>query len=167
MNQERLFVWNSHWKQLGIRKLHGSGSQVGGTVLAQLTETWIWHWPAGFVGRGLCKGVTASVNTSVQEKAVPPAFVLKPDNSVPPHLFLAPFQHFPQQWSSGSVRVRQCASPLREKPRSPGVLLSHSAIVSTGFTARRYGDFYFCHWNPGLGVLIGTWGTDLDWDLFS
>ena len=50
MNQDRLHVWKSHWKQLGwAHKLDGVASQeittAGQTLLARLMETQIGHLP--------------------------------------------------------------------------------------------------------------------------
>ena len=85
-------------------------------------ETQIWHLPAPARG-GLRKGM-ASVSPCAWEIASPPVVVLKPDNSIPPHMSLVPFELLP---ICGPFKGNAWDS------RSP---LSHSA---TKFTARSYG----------------------------
>ena len=52
-------------------------------------------WVCKPSGGGLNKGTMDSASTSVWEKAIPPALVLKPDNSIPPHMSLALFEQLP------------------------------------------------------------------------
>lgn len=70
--------------------------RVGLTLLARLVEIQIWHLPAGSVGEGLSKRTMDFANSSVWEKTVPPALVLRPDNSGPHHVCLTPFKVLPQ-----------------------------------------------------------------------
>ena len=74
---------------------------VGLTMLTRLIETQILHLLSVQAGWGEGSPRTmASTNTSVWEKAAPPALALKPDNSVSPHMSLVPFKLLPQHWSS-------------------------------------------------------------------
>ena len=63
-------------------------TRIGQTMIARLMEFQIWCPTARSVVGGLRKGTMASASTSVWEKAAPPGFALKPDNSVPPQMSL-------------------------------------------------------------------------------
>ena len=71
-------------------------------VLARLIETLTWHLPvpAGWLRGGFNKGIMAANSTSVWDDAAPPVLVLKPDNLIPPCMFLVLFKGLPQCWSS-------------------------------------------------------------------
>lgn len=93
-------------------------------------------------------------------EAVPPAFSLKPGNSVFSCVSLSPFELLLQHWSSEWVCqwVGLHVNPLRGMPGTPAshcLTQSQSPLV---FTARGHRDFSSRHWNPGLGRMI--WGWD-------
>lgn len=97
----------SPWKQFGWAcKLDEAECQgitrAGQKVLSRLMETQLWCLPvsAHWVRGRLNKGPNASDNTFVWEKAAPLVLALKPDNSIPPRMSLAPFKLLLQQWSS-------------------------------------------------------------------
>lgn len=70
---------------------------AGRMVSARLMTTQRWQPPASVHQEqgGLSRGPMASTSPSVWEKAAPPAFNLKPDNPVPLHMSLVPFELWP------------------------------------------------------------------------
>ena len=74
----------------------------------------------GWVEGGVNKGTMTL--PALWEKAVPPVFALKPDSSVPPHLYLAHFELRSQHWSSEQVSLSVSNSLLRPLRGAPGIL---------------------------------------------
>ena len=70
MEQDKPFVWKSHWKQLGLAQdLDAIGPQgitrVRQTVRARLMVSLIRCLPTGFLRGGLNEGTMASASISV------------------------------------------------------------------------------------------------------
>ena len=111
MNQGRPFVWKRHgpasWVGQGLRNHHGeanSVSQVNGD----------------------------SEGLPVWKKAAPsPILALMPDNSVPSHMFVVPFELLSQHWSSEIVTL--CKSVHRPFMRDCLGLQNSSASIPAGF----------------------------------
>ena len=95
MAQDRPFGWiktlEAAWVGLQVRRGRVSGNhQSRGTCVNQADgdSDMVAAWVCELGGGGTNKGTVASASTPVWDKAAPPALALKPDNSVPPHIFL-------------------------------------------------------------------------------
>nr|KAF6401475.1 hypothetical protein HJG63_009575 [Rousettus aegyptiacus] len=104
----------------------------------------------------------ASTSTSVLQKTVPPALMLKPDNSFAPCMSLALLEELPQSWSS--ERVSPLASKFIHKPFQRNICnshspLSHSATVSAGFHNQKLWGLFFLALEPWAGKLSLPLGT--------
>lgn len=96
------------------------------------------------------------------EESCPSSPQLKPNNSVCPYMFLAPFVLLPQCWNSEWVspwESKSIWSSLKGMPGPPIVLCLTRPQCLLVFTASRYGNFPSWHCNPVLGSLV--WGWDL------
>ena len=96
---------------------------------------------------------------SLGENCSFPVLALILDNSVPPCMSLLLFKLLPLCWSSEElVQISPCMGLLRGTAwdsRSFHLSQPQSLLV---FTARSFGDFSSCHWNPGLKYIV--WGCD-------
>ena len=117
------------------------------------------HPPAG--SGGLSKGTMASASTSVWEKAAPLALSLKPDNSVPPHMSLVPFELLPQCQSSEGVSLSKSVCwPFKRNAwdsKSP-VSLSHSPcwFLQPEVMGTYLPGTGTLGWGPGVGLGLLT-----------
>ena len=76
-----------------------------------------------------------------------------PNDSVPPHLSLEPFELLSQFWSSEQVSPGK--GPLRGTPGTPEAFHLSKPQSPLLFSARGFGDFSSQHWIlPGLGSLV-------------
>lgn len=91
------------------------------------------------------------------EKAAPLPFALKPDNSVPSYMYLAPFILLPKPWSS--EQVNPSGSKFRHSCRNVcnsshlHLTQPQSPLVST---ARSCINLFSWHWSTGLGSLVSV-----------
>ena len=119
---------------------------------------------ACWICRGRARGKTlASASTSVWEKGTLPALVLNPDNSLPLHMPLVPFEY----WSSDGVSP--CAGPIRGTAWESRSLLSHSATSPAGSYIQTLWRLFFLKPFPlkpwvgvpdtGLGALASQGGS--------
>ena len=121
-------------------------------------ENQIWRPPASSVEEGLIKEQWRLPALLSGRKLPAPALVLTPDNSVPSHLSLAPFE--PLSRGCNSER----ASPIKSErrpfkrhgrrfqqrflpPQPPAPLVS---------AAGSYAAFSSRHWSPGRGTCCGA-----------
>lgn len=166
MSQDSVFVWKKkkkkHWKWVGSM-LGGLPSQVitraRWLVLAKLIETQMWCPPASVSQKvgGINKEITPSASISVWEKAAPLPLAPKPDDAVPPYMYLAPFILLLKSWSS--EQVNPLGSKFRHSIFKSSVFNSshfhltqwQSPLVST---ARSCMDFFSWHWSTRLGSLV-------------
>ena len=97
-------------------------------------EIQIWHQAASSVGEGLRKGTVVSASTSIWEKDAPPGLTLMPDNSVPPHMSLVPFELLPQWWTLEGISLSKLVcGPFKRNClglQKPSALLSHNPCWS-------------------------------------
>ena len=111
-------------------------------------------WICYLSRRGLSKETMSSANSPVWEIAAPPAFALKPNNSIPSYMSLGPFELLPQSWSSEQVSPSLTKSTYRPHKRkvcnslSP---LSHLVTISTGFHSQRLWRLLFLALEPWAG----------------
>ena len=153
MNQDRPFVWKSHWKCLGwTHKLGGSGTQG----ITRVGQTSISH-----VNGRLWYGVPLPApwrEDSVQEQWLLPALLSGwklplyplPQKQTVQFLLVCFWCFSSCHFSAGAQSqwdwVSLCTVPLGETPGSPGAL-HFSSIIPTDFHSQKF-------WNPGLGGLV-------------
>ena len=154
MNQDRTFIWVSHWKQLGLAcNLGGERSlgitRVGQTVLARLMDTHIeQRWKAQKRNIGLFQHFSLG-------EAAPPILALMTDNLVPPCMSLEHFKLLTQCWRLEQENPGKfCVGPLRGTPWTP------EATVPTGFYSQKLWGLFFL---LGIGTLDyrAWWGVEL------
>ena len=119
----------------------------------------IWCPSTSSVGGGLRKGAMASASTSVWEKVASLALILVPNNSVPPHVSLAPFKLLPQCWSSEGVSLsKSMCGPFKNclRLQNPSISLSHNPWCF--LQPKVMGSSLHGTGTLGLGGLV--WGWD-------
>ena len=100
------------------------------------------------------------VSISVWEKAAPPELTLKPDNSVPPHMCLAPFKLLSPSWSSEQVSplvINWWADPLSKTSMTPVALHLTQPQYLLVFTAIVVGTSPPGTEILGWGASFGAW----------
>ena len=145
--------------RLGRMKSQGI-SRSGQSVLARLTESQIWHWPASAAALWVLvseRGNGLYLPFCLKENC-PPALALMPDSSLPHNMPLVPFKQLPWFWSSERVNLSKSMCEffkgnwLRLQQFLPP---TQSPLV---FVAKSYEVLSSWHLNPGLWGLV--WGWD-------
>ena len=89
-------------------------------------------------------------------ESCPPALILMPDTSLPPHIPLMPLKMLPQCWSPEIVSLSKstCRATQEEMPENPGVSFNSTP---TGFYSQKLWGIIFLALNPGLCCLMCGW----------